>query len=192
MNILVGIHVSGDYNPGIKAAQITLDDPLISEIFKLSKRAKRGQIISAYDSTPVLGTSDIDLENNPVKDIADLSAMMGDTEIFCGSKEGRSELVMLFVDGEDFWWEGVFKHTNTHWETRMIPLSFLPQPVVKVESGSLPDLNMTPEQMNAIHEKIARGISHGLNAREIEATFQRHVTKAQLIRCMMELIERSH
>jgi hypothetical protein len=49
---------------------------------------------------------------------------------------------------------------------------------------------MTTAEMNAIHEKIAQGIAHGLNAREIDRTFQRHVTKAQLIRCMIELIER--
>ena len=50
---------------------------------------------------------------------------------------------------------------------------------------------MTVEQMNAIHEKIAQGANHGLNAHEIEATFNRHVTKAQLIRCIVELIQRN-
>ena len=192
MNILVGVHIAGDYNPGINAAQISLDDALINKIFKLSRQATRGKIITVYDYTPSLGNSKLDLENDHVKDIANLSSMLGDDEIFCDSEDGRSELVMLHVDGTDFWWEGVFKHTDVNWETRMIPLSFLPQPVVKVESGSLPDLNMTAEQMNAIHEKIATGISQGLNAREIDVTFQRHVTKAQLIRVIMELLERNH
>jgi hypothetical protein len=135
------------------------------------------------------------MENQQVKDLAKLTEEESQQAVFGALPEGRSELVMLHVDGTDFWWEGVFKHTDVHWETRMIPLSFLPQPTAaakKVQSGSLPDLNMTAEQMNAIHEKIAAGMNHGLNAREIERTFNQHITKAQLVRIIMELIERNH
>jgi hypothetical protein len=51
---------------------------------------------------------------------------------------------------------------------------------------------MTADQMNAIHEKIAAGINHGLNANEIVDTFQRHITKAQLVRVIWELIDRGN
>jgi len=210
MDILVGVHVGGDYNPGINAAKISLDDAAIKNIFRLAKRAKHGEIISTYDSTPDLGTSDLDLAE--IQDIAELakqdmgkplSATLRTVFTDC-PEEGRSDIVQLHVDQTDFWWEGMFKHTDVHWETRLIPLSFLPKPAAtkkaitcwrppfSVQSGNLPDLNMTAEQMNAIHEKIAQGMSNGLNAREIDRTFNRHVTKAQLIRLLMEHIERNH
>lgn len=193
MDLLVGVHIQGDYNPGITAAKISLDESRIKDILKMARRARRpGEVLSAYDSTPDLGTSDLDLEDQQVRDIARLTEEESQQAVFGAAvNEGRSELVMLYIDGTDFWWEGVFKHTDVRWETRMIPLSLLPQPA-KIQSGSLPDLEMTAEEMNAIHEKIARGIASGLNAREIDRTFNRHVTKAQLIRCMIELIERDH
>jgi len=192
MDILVGVHIGGDYNPGINAAKISLDDDRIKEVIKLSRRAKRGEIITAYDSTPDLGTSDLDLEDQQVWRLTEEESQQA---VFGALPEdGRSELVMLHCDGTDFWWEGVFKHSDVHWETRMIPLTFLPpnSHLPPIKSGDLPDLNMTAEQMNAIHEKIAQGMNHGLNAREIDRTFQRHVTKAQLIRVIMELLERDH
>jgi hypothetical protein len=194
MDILVGVHVGGDWNPGVDAAKISLDDASIKRVLKLSRRARRpGEILTVYDSTPDLGTSELDMENQQVKDMARLTEEESQQVVFgiLPPDEARSDLVMLHVDGTDFWWEGVFKHTDVHWETRMIPLSFLPQPVV-VESGNLAETSMTAEQMNAIHEKIAAGMNHGLNAREIDRTFNRHVTKAQLIRVIMELIERDH
>ena len=215
MDILVGVHIAGDWDPGINAAKISLDDASIKRILKLSRRVRTGEILTAFDSTPELGTSDLDLENeSQYKDIAKLSDEESQQAVFGALvNEGRSEIVTLYVDGTDFWWGGVFKHTNVPWETRMIPLSFLPVTKAQIkalqnaspfeadrtgylsgmlQSGNLPDLNMTAEEMNAIHEKIARGISHGLNAREIDRTFQRHVTKAQLIRLLMEHIERNH
>jgi hypothetical protein len=220
MDILVGVHIAGDYNPGINAAKISLDDKAIKHILRASKAsAKDGLNRSTFDNSPELGTSDLDLESdsgNQYRDIAKLTDEKSQQALFGAlPSEGQSEIVELHMDGTDFWWEGVFKHTDVHWETRMIPLSFLPQPITKkhiaalqdampfeadrtgylsgmVQSGSLPDLNMTAEEMNAIHEKIASGMSHGLNAREIDRTFQRHVTKAQLIRLLMEHIERNH
>ena len=95
--------------------------------------------------------------------------------------------------GTDFWWEGYFKHTSVSWETSQIPLSFLPQSLnVKPTPKKKSDLNMTAEQMNAIHNKIASGMNHGLNAREIVDTLNKDTTKAQLVRCIWELIERSN
>lgn len=191
MDILVGVHIAGDYNPGINAAKISLDDSRIKEIYKLSRRAKRGEIITTYDSTPDLGTSDLDLEDQQVKDIAKLSEEESQQAVFGAlPSEGRSELITLHVDGTDFWWEGVFKHTDVHWETRTISLSLLPE--IKATPKKKSDLDMTPEQMNAIHEKISAGINSGLNAQEIVDTFNRHITKAQLVRVIWELLERSH
>lgn len=196
MDLVVGVHVSGDADFGINAAKISLDDSRIKDILKMAKRARRpGEILTAYDCTPDLGTSDLDLENDPIRNLTELTAEESQQAVFGLSDEGRSELVMIHIDGKEFWWEGVFKHTDIRWETRMIPMSLLPQPVKKSGARTTTpksDLNMTPEQMNLIHEKIARGINSGLNAREIEKTFNRHVTKAQLIRCLMELIERTH
>jgi len=217
MDILVGVHIAGDWDPGINAAKISLDDASIKRILKLSRRVRTGEILTAFDSTPELGTSDLNLDcdnGSQYRDIAKLSDEETQQAVFeARVNEGRSEIVTLYVDGTDFWWGGVFKHTNVPWETRMIPLSFLPVTKAQIkalqnaspfeadrtgylsgmlQSGSLPDLNMTAEEMNAIHEKIAQGMSHGLNAREIDRTFQRHVTKAQLIRLLMEHIERNH
>lgn len=196
MDLVVGIHVSGDADFGINAAKISLDDSRIKDILKMAKRARRpGEILTAYDGTPDLGTSDLDLENDQIRNLTELTEEESQQAVFGLSDEGRSELVMIYIDGKEFWWEGVFKHTDIRWETRSIPLSILPQEPKKVRAKTTTpksDLNMTPEQMNSIHEKIARGISNGLNAREIEKTFNRHVTKAQLIRCLMELIERTH
>ena len=198
MDLLVKVIIGGEYNSHISAAKISLDDALINEIFKLSRRATRGKISTVYDSTPSLGTSDLDLENHPIKDLATLTEEESQQVVFKKDDEVRMEFIELHVDSTDFWWEGAFKHTNSPWETEQIPLSLLPKlaeskpQTKKIQSGSLPDLNMTAEQMNAIHEKIACGMNHGLNAREIDVTFQRHVTKAQLIRVIMELLERNH
>jgi len=206
MDILVGIHIGSDFNDGgINCAKISLDDKAIKHIFKLARRAKPGQIIQETDYTPELGITELDLENDErYRDLAnlskkeDLANLSEEVSVFAVPTDApRVDCVQLCVDENDFWFEGMFKHTDVHWETRMIPLSFLPQhlrPVARqAQSGKhLPDLNMTADQMNAIHEKIAQGIAQGLNAREIEATFQKHVTKAQFIRCMIELIERSH
>jgi hypothetical protein len=200
MDILVGIHIGSDWNDGgFNCARLSLDDKAIKHIFTLAGKAKKGYI-AEFDYTPELGTTQVDLSvDDPYRNIADLPSTMGDNEVFKTPAEDsndapRIDISELHVDKDDFWFEGVFKHTDVHWETRMIPLSFLPQELRpearKVQSGNTTDLNMTTEEMNAIHEKIAQGVSNGLNAREIEATFQRHVTKAQLIRCMIELIER--
>jgi hypothetical protein len=195
MNLLTGVHIQGDYNPGINAARICLEDERIKGILKISKQARQGQIITAFDSTPDLGTSELDLEDQQVLDFDKLGKedVGGPCQTVFKDcpNEGRSEIVQLNVDKTSFWWEGVFKHTDVRWETRLIPISLLPQqatPAPKKKS----DQTMTTEQMNALHEKIASGINHGLNAIEIVDTFQRRVTKAQLVRVIMELMERNH
>lgn len=196
MNLLVGIHIGSDWNDArINAAQINLDDKHIKHILKLAKRVKEGQTVVEYDYSPELGTSQVDLQNeSPYRNIADLSAMMGDDEVFTSKQSDnnkdpiRTDCVQIHVDGTDFWWEGMFKHTDVHWETRMIPLSFLPQDF-KPTSKTKADLNMSSQKINDIKVKIAAGMSQGLNAREINNTFQRHVTRAQLIRVIWDLIE---
>jgi hypothetical protein len=206
MDILVGIYIGSDWNDGgFNCARLSLDDKAIKHIFRLARQACKGQTatnlgsqtITEFDYTPELGTTELDLENDikscQYRDITGLS------DVFKAPADDsndapRIDVCQIHVDKDDFWFEGRFKHTDVVWETRMIPLSFLPQDLRpaprKIQSGNLPDLEMTAEQMNAVHEKIAQGIARGLNAREIEATFQRHVTKAQLVRCMIELIER--
>jgi hypothetical protein len=202
MDILVGVHVVGDWDDGINVAKISLDEAAIKCIFQLSKGAGKNTL-SCYDYSPELGTTDLDLDNNgpQYRDLSKLSEeernLISDGCLVFKDAETRKDCVQLYVNDTDFWWTGLFKHTEIAWETALIPLAFLPQefratPAKKVQSGSLPDLNMTAEEMNAIHEKIAAGINQGLNAREIDATFQRHVTKAQLIRLLMEHIERNH
>ncbi|MBE3144537.1 MAG: hypothetical protein IMZ61_11530 [Planctomycetes bacterium] len=218
MDILVGIHIASDWNDGgFNCARLSLDDKAIKHIFKLAGRAKQGQTITEYDYTPELGTTTLNLENdqggqyrdmatpelgtttlnleNDVPVLASLLVLRTFTAPANDSPTApRIDVCQLHVDSTDFWFEGRFKHTDVVWETRMIPLSFLPQefrPAAR-QSGRLPDLNMTTQKMNDIHVKIAQGMSQGLNAHEIDRTFQRHVTKAQLIQCMIELIERSH
>jgi len=128
MELLVGVHVQGDWNPGIDAAQISLYDKLIQNIQELAKRARPGEIISAFESSPNLGTSDLDLENQQVIVLEELSEEESQQAVFGElMDEGRSEICELHVDKTDFWWSGVFKHTDVHWETRIIPLSILPR-----------------------------------------------------------------
>jgi hypothetical protein len=196
MNLLAGIHIGSDWNDaGINAVQINLDDNAIKHILKLAKRVKEGQTVVEYDYSPELGTSQVDLQNEcPYCNIADLSSMMGDNEVFTSKQSDnnkdpiRTECVQIHIDSTDFWWEGMFKHTDISWETRMIPLSFLPQDL-KPASKPKADLNMTSQKINDIKVKIAAGMSQGLNVREIDDTFQRHVTRAQLIRVIWDLIE---
>jgi hypothetical protein len=197
MELLVKVHVGGDYNSHITAAMVSPGDDAIRHIQRASRDCRDGLNRSTFDNTPDLGTSDLDLENDTVKNLATLTEEELQQTVFGKDEEVRTEIVELHIDKTDFWWEGVFKHTNVHWETALIPVSLLPQlaepkPMARIESGSLPDLNMTAEEMNAIHKKIAQGMNHGLNAREIDRTFQWHVTKAQLIKLLMEHIERNH
>ena len=198
MDILVEIHIGSDWDGGgFNCARLSLGDKAIKNILKLAKRARNGQTIQEFDYTPELGITDLDIENRHYLDIAKLSEEDPQQAVFMApdansSDAPRVDVVQLNVDSTSFWFEGRFKHTDLHWETRMIPLEFLPQPAKQSGKATAADLDMTAEEMNAIHEKIAKGIAHGLNAREIEATFNRHVTKAQLVRCMIELIERSH
>lgn len=197
MNILVGIHIGSDWNDGgINCAKIDLTDAAIESIFKLAKKAKKGRTIVEYNYTPELGTSYVDLQNeSPYRNIADLSPMMGDNEVFTSKQSDdnedpiRTDCVQLHIDSTDFWWEGMFKHTDIHWETRMIPLNFLPQPKSKV-SLVKPEVELTETGINNILEKISTGVSGGLNSREIDShILQRHVTKAELIRCITHLLE---
>ena len=209
MNILVDVHINNDFDDsGITCAQISLDDKVIKRIFRLAKKAGKHQTIQEFDFyTPTLGATEIDfsafkgqhyyldMEKFPALIQAEKYPPLKDTEIF-EPKDARIDACHLNVDKYEFWWEGVFKHSDIRWCTQLIPLSFLPKPAqsgtTQTEGPAKPDLEMTAEQMNTIHEKIASGMSHGLNAREIEATFNRHVTKAQLVRCMMELLEMNH
>jgi hypothetical protein len=194
MNILVEIYIGSEWNDaGVNCAKVSLRDSDIKRIFQLSKKAGKFQTIQEYDCSPELGTTEIDCLGEVGSHYLDMASLKGDPEngIFT-HKDSRIDCVQLHVDRTSFWWEGCFKHTDVRWSTRIIPLTFLPKGKKRAKATTAKPAPMTTEQMNAIHEKIARGYSHGLNASEIEKTFQRHVTKAQLIRCIIELIERSH
>jgi hypothetical protein len=207
MKLLVRIHVTGDNDNGVNAAEVELNDSAIKHIFQLSKKAGNNNTISEFDYSPELGWTELNLEDNDLdkgytlayRDLDRLpSGEVKGTKnkkpkVFVFETDARKDCVMLNVNDTDFWWEGYFKHTDIKWDTSPIPLSFL---YLKVKVKSAPkkksDLNMTAAEMNAIHEKIAAGINQGLNAREIVDTFQRHITKAQLVRVIWELLERSH
>ena len=51
---------------------------------------------------------------------------------------------------------------------------------------SNPDVNMTAEQRDAINEKIANLIAHGLNSNEIANLYLRRITKGQLVRVIKD------
>ena len=209
MNILVGIHINGDYTPDseLNCVNIILDDAAIKDIFKISNKAVKAKgTISQFDYRPKLGKTFVDAiahETEPYIDVdkTDLSDMMGDNEIFFELPQVRSDVIQLHVNDTDFWWEGMFKHTYVHWETRMIPLAFLPQelrPPARHQSGksqtalTRPEVELTAAGIDALLEKISRGIAQGLNSREIDDQFNRHVTKAQLIRCITHLLEKGN
>ena len=206
MNILVQVHVNNDFDDsGIQCAKISLDEAGIKKIFRLAKKAGKDHTIQEFDYTPDFGTSELDLDNMEghywdadilEEDYASAGVTtLANLKIFTQLEDVRIDVAQLNVDQHDFWWEGVFKHTDIRWTTNLIPLDFLPQDLR--QSGSkattpAADLNMTAEQMNALHEKIASGMSHGLNAREIVTSFNKHVTMAQLVRVIMEHIDREH
>ena len=198
--ILVRVHIPGDADYNVNAAQIELSDKDIKRIFQLSKKAGFRDTVNTYDYSPELGWTELNLEDNDLNKGTTLSYRNIDKlpkkeskepRVFVYETDARKDCVQLYVNDTDFWWEGHFKHTNNTWSTSPIPLTFLPK-IVTSSQNQKSDLNMTPEQMNAIHEKIASGINHGLNAREIVTTFNRHITKAQLVRVIWELMERKH
>lgn len=191
-NILVRVHNDG---LNVNAAKIELN---VLNIFQLSRKAGKNNTISEWDYSPELGTTEINLEDNtlnkgytlPYRNLNKLPKSESKLVAFTLEKDARIDCPQLFVNDTDFWWEGYFKHTNTKWDTSMIPLTFLKKKLNRKPKNQKSDLNMTPEQMNAIHEKIACGMNHGLNAHEIVDTFNRHITKAQLVRVIVEHIYR--
>ena len=92
-------------------------------------KAKEGQTISEFFNIPTLGNSELfDEDDSGYFDTDKLTQALKDS--FNVFKEGapedtRSDVVELHVGKTDFYFEGVFKHTDTHWETRLIPLTFL-------------------------------------------------------------------
>jgi hypothetical protein len=205
MKILVGVHVASDYDAGVNAAQIELNDTAIKHILKLSKKAGKNNTISEYDYSPELGNTELNLEDNDLdkgytlayRDLDRLpsgevkGAKNKRPKVFVFESDARKDCVALNVNDTEFWWDGYFKHTEVKWATSAIPLIFLPNKLIPAPKNKS-DQSMTTEQMNALHEKIAAGMNQGLNALEIMDTFNRHITKAQLVRVIMELIERKH
>jgi hypothetical protein len=199
MDILVGIHIGSDWNDGgFNCAKLSLDDKAIKHIFRLARQAKKGQTITQFDYTPELGTTELDLERDfQYRDLAKLSEAESQQTVFTApaddsSDAPRIDVSELHVDNDDFRFEGRFKGTDVVWETRMIPLSFLPQelrPAARqVQSGRKEYKPMIPAETNALTERIAQGIAHGLNAREIVSSFNRHVTLEQLVLCIHDLL----
>ena len=207
MNILVQVHINNDWDDsGVQCAKISLDEAGIKRIFRLAQKAGEQHTIQEFDYTPDFGTSELDLDNmdghywdiDKLAETNPLPEGVDQQKVFASLEDVRIDVSQLNVDHHDFWWEGCFKHTDVRWTTNLIPLDFLPQEFRQSGSKATTppaqsaDLNMTAEQMNAIHEKIAAGMAHGLNAREIVATFNKKVTLAQLVRVIMEHIERDH
>jgi hypothetical protein len=191
MDILVAVHVGeGCSGNGVNCALISLCDDSIKQLHKMAKRAGSQ---SSNDYPPELGKTELELEEfREMTELkSSLSAMVGSNEIFTALHDVRVECVQVHVDSTHFWWEGVFKHTDVHWETRMIPLSILPA----IQSGKparQPQVSdsITETQINSVLEKVAQGMAHGLNSKEIEATFNRHITKAHLVQCISYLIQK--
>ena len=195
-NILVRVHNDG---LNVNAAKVELNDKDVLNIFQLSRIAGKNNTISdLWDYSPELGTTEINLEEYtlnkgytlPYRNLNKLPKSESKLIAFTPEKDARIDCPQLYVNDTDFWWEGYFKHTNIKWDTSMIPLTFLKEKLNRKPKKQKSDLFQTPEQMNAIHKKIAAGMNHGLNAQEIVDTFNRHITKAQLVRVIMEHIDR--
>lgn len=205
MKILVQVHIEGDFITRINTALIDLNDTDIMRIFKLARKVKSGQTLLDYDYTPELGKSDI-WYNNDNEEESDITTVYDSNylnydklpKMFNGQPtfeeviEDSLDCVEMNVDSTDFWWSGVFKHTTCRWETRMIPLSFLPQELGAKTTTPKAVQAITPEQLNTIHKNIEAGMEKGLNAREIEATLLKKATKAQLVTVIMGLLERKN
>jgi hypothetical protein len=204
MKILVQVHIEGDFLTKINTALIDLSDTDIMRIFKQSRKVKSGQTFSASDYTPDLGKSEI-WYNNDTEEESDITTVYNDNylnydklpKVFNGQPtfekvtEDSIDTVELNVDSTDFWWSGVFKHTTCRWETRMIPIKFLPQELGARTTTPKAVQAITVAQLNAIHKNIEAGMEKGLNAREIESTLLKKATKAQLVSVIMELLERN-
>jgi hypothetical protein len=186
IEILVAIHAS---DSPATCALIFLEDKEIRNIIRMSKRADKHGHASTFDYSPALGNTEVDLSDVPYRNVTDLSSMMGDNEIFTEDPSIRKDAVELHVSQTEFWWSGYFKHTDIQWETNLIPLSLLPQRAAR-QSGRKEYSPLPQEKSNEIIEKIARGCAHGLNAREITQSFQRHVTLEQLVQCVIDSLQK--
>lgn len=193
MDILVAVHIGSYWDADVNCALISLCDDGIKQLLKMAKKAGAQSTIVDYDYTPELGKTELKLEEfREMTELkASLSAMVGSNEIFTELPDVRVECVQIHVDNKHFWWEGLFKHTDIHWETKQIPLSILPA----IQSGKTarqPQVSdsITETQINSVLEKVAQGMAHGLNSKEIKASFNRHVTKVHLVQCISYLIQR--
>lgn len=192
MNILVQVYIMDEWCDDVNMASISLDDAAIKHIRQLSKKAKRTRI-SEWDSTPELGNF-IDSDGCPCPEdefFAEIPYLSQTPEeipkVFKVNEDFRTDVCELHVDGEDFWYSGHIKHTDTVWETKMIPVSFLPQTEPKIKPAKpKADLNLSLEDRVTILEKIAAGVNSGLNDREIAEVSLKGVSKAHLVACIRE------
>ena len=203
MKILVQVYIEGDFITKIDSALIDLNDAAIKNIFKQSRKVKSGQTFVEWDGTPELGKSEI-WNNNDTNEELDITTTYDANyynydrlpKVFNGQPtfeeitEDSVDTVELNVDSTDFWWSGVFKHTTCRWETRMIPIKFLPQELGARTTTPKAVQAITTAQLNAVHKAIEAGMEKGLNAREIESTLLKIATKAQLVTVIIELLER--
>lgn len=140
LELIVEVHSDNDFF-NATCARILLNEPLIKKILSLSKRAGKNKVIQESEYSPELGRSEIDFTDYPYRNIDDLSAMMGDDEVFTSVKDIRIDYSNLNVDNTCFWWSGKTKAEDT-WETRWIPIDFIPKelhPVPKPKNQALSD-----------------------------------------------------
>lgn len=127
IDLLVQVYIANEWCNDANCARILLTNDLVKQIFTLHKRAGKHNTTKTWEYSPELGNTEVDLNIFSYRNMADLSSMMGDSKIFKENPDCRIDAVELNVDSSHFWWSGRFKHSDIDWETRQIPLNFIPK-----------------------------------------------------------------
>lgn len=103
---------SSEYTEVPSYATIKVDTRLKKRILELAEAVKKldASCIMDYDTTPEWYVQD---DNDKL------------TPWTCNGELGRTELERLVVYRDDFYWEAVVKHTETRFETNLIPIKNL-------------------------------------------------------------------
>ncbi len=107
-------------------AIIDLDAKLIERIKALSGAVRDLKIYKVSEFNSACEFKAVDWDADPDKGKVPLVGF-----------EGRMECYTLNITDDDFYWSGLYKHTDVRWETASVPLSALDEPAVYDERETI-------------------------------------------------------
>lgn len=127
MKLTLDVHVHDEYFDGPEKAIVEIDRKYVAHILELSKVVKNLKVycIEEFDYSPEY--FDVDYDNE---------------EKLIPNEDFRAEAVLLHITETNFYWGGLVKHTNIHWETGSAPIKLLQEAmrVWKTPKKNLPTL----------------------------------------------------